>query len=76
MANKKFSWATLFSDPDFEAREIDTEELESIIRDTVLREHPGDKIKDLQFTDDGIEVIMESGDEIEIEVDWNEIILS
>jgi len=74
MANKKFSWSNLFSD--FESREIDTKELENIIKDTVLREHPGDDIKELKYTEDGIEVIMDSGEEIEIEVDWNEIILS
>jgi len=74
MKNKKFSWENLFSK--FESREIDTEELENIIKETVLREHPMDTIKDLRYTDDGIDVIMDSGEEIEIEVDWNEIILA
>ena len=74
MKNKKFSWENLFSK--FESREIDTEELENIIKETVLHEHPMDTIKDLRYTDDGIDVIMDSGEEIEIEVDWNEIILA
>jgi len=74
MTNEKFSWANLFAK--FESREVDTKELENIIKDTVLREHPGDTIKDLKYTEEGIEIIMDSGEEIEIEVDWNEIILA
>jgi len=72
--NRRFSFSSLFSD--FESREIAAEELESIIKDTVLREHPGDTIKELQYTEDGIEIVMDSGEEIAIDVDWNEIILS
>ena len=71
----KFFWENLFSD-EFQSREIDTEELEDIITDAVARECPGDAIEELKYTDDGIEVVLESGDIIEIEVDWNEIILA
>ena len=72
--NKRFSWESLFST--FKSREIDTEELEGLVRDAVLREHPMDTIKNLKYTEDGIEIIMESEEEIEIEIDWNEIILT
>lgn len=72
--NRKFSWASLFSD--FQSREVDTEDLEEIIVETVEKEFPDDSIEELNYTDDGVEVILESGEIIEIEVDWNEIILS
>jgi hypothetical protein len=71
---ERFSWGNLFTE--FQSREIDAEELESIIKDTVEREHPDDSVVDIKYTDEGIDVVLESGDEIGIEVDWNEIILS
>lgn len=71
---ERFSWANLFSD--FQSREIDTEELETMIREVVEREHPNDPIKDIKYNDNGVDIVLESGDEIGIEVDWNEIILS
>lgn len=70
----KLSWTKLFSE--FESREIDTKELEGIIRDAVLREHPGDTIKELEYNEDGINIVMDSGEEIFVEIDWNEFILS
>ena len=71
--SKKFSLASLF--PDFHSSEIDNKELERIIKDAVKRECPGDDIKKLEYTEDGIDILLESGDEIEIEVDWQEIIV-
>lgn len=75
MTNKHFSWENLFSD-EFQSREIDTEELEGIVTDAVLREYPGSEIEEFNYTDDGIKVVLENGDVIDIEVDWNEIILA
>lgn len=74
MTNKGFSWLNIFSE--FESREIDIEELENIIEEAVIKEHPGDTIKKFEYTENGIEIIMKSGREIEIEIDWNEIVLS
>lgn len=74
MTNEKFSWEKLFAE--FQSREIDTEELEDFIKEIILQEHPGDTIEDLKYTDDGVEVTMDSGEEVEIEIDWNEIILA
>ncbi len=71
---ERFSWVNLFSD--FQSREIDTEELETMIREVVEREHPNDPIEDIKYNDNGVDIVLESGDEIGIEVDWNEIILS
>lgn len=70
----KFSWTSLFSD--FQSREIDTDELETLIEEVVARECPGEAIEDMEYTDDGITIVLDSGQIIEIEVDWNEIILS
>ena len=70
---ERFVFGNLFSD--FQSREIDTKELESMIRETVEREHPDDPIADLEYNDDGIDITLESGAEIGIEIDWNEIIL-
>lgn len=70
----RFSWGNIFTK--FQSREIDTEELESIIRSAVENEHPGDAIVEVNYTDEGIDVLLDSGVEIGIEVDWNEIILS
>ncbi len=70
---KKFSLANLF--PNFHSSEITNKELERIVRDAVQKECPKDKIKKINYTDNGIDVILESGNTIEIEVDWQEIIL-
>ena len=76
MGNNDFSWASLFSDREFQSREIDTEELETIVRDAVEREHKGDPVKELKYNDEGIEIILESGQVIGIDVDWHEIVLT
>jgi len=72
--SKKFTLANLF--PNFHSSEIDSKELERIIKDAVARECPGDDIKELDYTEDGVDITLESGDQIEIEVDWQEIILT
>jgi hypothetical protein len=72
--DKKFSIANLF--PNFHSSEIDTGELEKIIRDAVRRDNPFDAIKKVEYTDDGVVVTLDSGQVIEIDIDWNEIILS
>lgn len=74
LKNKQFSWTDLFSD--FEAREIDTEELENIIVEVVGGACPDQSIEDIQYSDEGIEVVLDNGEAIFIDVDWNEIILT
>jgi hypothetical protein len=74
MSKQQISWTNLFSG--FQSREIDTEELEMIIRETVEREHPDDPIVDLKYDDEGINITLDSGDEVSIEIDWNEIVLT
>lgn len=60
----------------FHSSNIDSKELENIIKDAVRRECPMDVIEDVKYTKDGVTVILDSGQEIDIEIDWNEIILS
>jgi len=60
----------------FHSSKIDTKELENIIKDAVRQEHPLDAVKNIKYTDDGVTVILDNGQEIDIEIDWNEIILS
>lgn len=60
----------------FHSSNVDAAELEKIIKDAVKREHPLDNIKKISYTEDGVIVILDSGQEIDIEIDWNEIILS
>jgi hypothetical protein len=72
--DKRFSISNLF--PDFHSSPIDTEELEKIIRDAVKRDSPRDPIEDMEYTEDGVVVTLDSGQKIEIEIDWNEIILA
>jgi len=60
----------------FHSSNIDTKELENIIGDAVKQEHPLDSVKNIRYTKEGVIVILDSGQEIDIEIDWNEIILS
>ena len=69
----QFSFTNLF--PNFKTGDLDQEELERIIRDAVARECPENSIVGLDYSEDGIEVKLDNGDLIEIEIDWNEIIL-
>jgi len=61
---------------EFHSTEMDVDELKRLIKDFILETHPGDKVKSLDINDQGlIDVVLESGEEIEIEVDWNELVL-
>jgi hypothetical protein len=71
----KFSLHNLFSD-EFHSSEIDTEELERIVIDAVEREHPNRSVEDVQYTEEGLNITLDDGTEIEIEIDWQEIILT
>jgi hypothetical protein len=62
--------------PGFHSSDITSDELESIIKDAVRKENPNDDIKVLGYTEDGIKIELESGQLIEIEIDWQEILIS
>lgn len=70
---EKFSLADLFAD--FQSGHIGTKELEGMLRDVVRKEHPEESIKKFKYMEDGVIIILDSGDTIEVQIDWNELIL-
>lgn len=66
----------LMSDEKFHSANIDAEEFFSLINDVIRDTHPDDEIKSIDIDNNGmVNIILESGQEVEIEVDWNEIVL-
>ena len=59
----------------FHSSNIDIKELEKIISDAVKKDSPSDEIKEIKYNEDGVTVILDSGQKIDIDIDWNEIIL-
>ena len=59
----------------FHSSDIDIKELEKIISDAVKKDSPSDEIKEIKYNEDGVTVILDSGQKIDIDIDWNEIIL-
>jgi hypothetical protein len=74
---KTFNITNLFpEDHKFQQGHIETDEFEKALRDTVAQEHPLDPIKTFDYTEEGVEITLESGEVIEVQVDWQEFILS
>lgn len=76
---ERFSLADIFSKAGrdkFHSSNITSKELEALLKDVVEQEHPKQKIKNFEFVEDGAIVTLDNDDVIEIEVDWQEIILS
>jgi hypothetical protein len=60
----------------FHSSEMDTDDFKKLIKDFIADTHPGDEIENLEINDKGlVDIKLKSGEEIEIEVDWNELIL-
>lgn len=60
----------------FHSAKIDTDEFKALIKDLMSDTHPGDEVLSIDINDSGlVDVKLASGEEVEIEVDWNEIIL-
>jgi hypothetical protein len=55
---------------------IDNEELERIIKDVVAQEQCNDRIIKIEYNSSGVVVTLKSGQQIEIDIDWDEITLS
>lgn len=64
------------SDPKFEEGHMSVKEFEQALKDTVAQEHPLDPIKKFNYTEDGVVIVLDSGEVIEVQVDWHEFILS
>ena len=70
----EFSITSLF--PNFHSGGMDKKEFEEIIKEAVKKENPLSIIKNIKYQKDGVEVVLEDGEIIEIEIDWNELIIS
>lgn len=56
----------------FHSATMNIKDFEKLIRDFMSDTNPGEKIKSID-TGDSVKVKFESGREVEIEVDWNEL---
>jgi hypothetical protein len=65
----------LFPNQKFHTSGISHKELEDVLRETVAREHPLDPIKDINYTEEGVTIILQSGETIDVEIDWDEFVL-
>lgn len=76
---ERFSLADIFSKnnaSEFHSSHITERELETMLRDVVQKEHPKNSIKKFKYNENGVVITLDNDDIIEIEVDWQEIILS
>jgi len=71
--SKNLSANTLLSD--FQSGQISEEELEHIIKELVRSDSPDNDIANIEYNKDGVTVTLDDGQVIEIEIDWEEIIL-
>ena len=55
---------------------MDKKEFESMIKEAVKKEDASSVVKQIRYLKSGVEVVLDNGDIIEIEIDWNEIIIS
>jgi len=69
----RFSFLSLF--PDFHSSGVSNKELEEIISQAILEEFPDDEIDQINYYEDGISFVLKSGGVVDVDIDWNEIIL-
>lgn len=60
---------------DFRCVEVNMKDLKNIIKDFIKGAYPEQEIDVLETNDDGILIILSNGQEIEIEIDWNELVI-
>ena len=65
----------LLKNEKFHSVEIDVDEFKKMIQDFVNETYPGEKIADFEVEDDGVKITLDSGEEVEIGIDWNEFII-
>ena len=59
----------------FHSIKINSGDLLDIITDTIKSQFPDRQIKEFTTTDDGVVIILDDGQHIEIEIDWNEFVV-
>lgn len=61
---------------EFHSSEMDTEDFKKLIEDFISDTNPGDEVESISIGDEGlVDVKLKSGEELEIEIDWNELVL-
>ena len=55
--------------------EIEREEFERIIRKAVKRDDPKRKVQEIVYNDGGISIGLDDGSKINVDIDWQEIII-
>jgi hypothetical protein len=73
MLNKTISWPTFCGA--FESRTICSDEIEKLIKAAIKDEYPGRLVVKLSYEEGGVLVELDNGEKIEIEIDWQEIIM-
>lgn len=61
--------------PNFKSHDLSKKELEQMIEEVVVKEHPTNSVKDIRYNKDGVVVTLDDGEVIEIEIDWQEFVL-
>ena len=60
----------------FYSTEMDTSDFKKLIEDIIKDTDPDDQVESIKINDGGlVDIKLKSGKEIEIEVDWSELIL-
>jgi len=59
----------------FHSIEMDTKEFKKLVEDFIHDTYPDESISDFEVDDDGVRIKLDSGEEIEIEIDWNEFVI-
>lgn len=60
----------------FYSTEMDTSDFKKLIEDIIKDTDPDDQVESIKINDEGlVDIKLKSGKEIEIEVDWSELIL-
>lgn len=59
----------------FHSIELDTDEFKKLVEDFIHDMYPDESVSDFEVDDDGVRIKLNNGEEIEIEIDWNEFVI-
>ena len=59
----------------FVSADIGADEVQEIIQKLIEENYPGATIRDLAANDDGLQIILDNGEVLEIDIDWNEFLI-
>jgi hypothetical protein len=61
--------------PDFYHSEITKKELERIIKKATKEEFPDGRVSSIDYNEHGLRITLNGGNVVDVDIDWNEIIL-